>query len=73
MDKFGDDDSADLSTDASHYGRFGGYGGHHGGYFGGHRCRCYHLANGYGMPMDQFLKRYSLLTTARAFYCSFTF
>merc|ERR1712137_144860 len=34
------DDSAGLSTDASHYGRYGGYGGHYGGHrgygYGGH-------------------------------------
>merc|ERR1711946_44091 len=40
------DDSADLSTDASHYGRYGGYGGHYGRYYGGHYGG--HRGYGYG-------------------------
>ena len=42
------DDSADLNTDASHYGRYGGYGGHYGGYYGSHRGGYYGGHRGYG-------------------------
>jgi len=43
------DESADLTTDASHYGRYGGlYGGHYGGYYGNHRGGYYGGHRGYG-------------------------